>query len=357
MMDSDTSKNKTGSETGDAPFLLNIGLVITYRCPIACPHCILKAGPDRREEMKREDVINWINQAAAYNGRQILSVCFTGGEPFFDVEKLREISAFAASRGMISTVVTNGFWAESRHSAVKILESLPHLKVISVSADQHHLAQMPFARVKNALLAAKDLNLFYTAAVCTENVQDPTYLDICNQLADIIGRERINTVITFPVGRAREMGGAGRYEMTDSPPSGACTVASTATIFPDGRVYACMGPVLDIGESHPLMLGDLKEQSLEEVLDGAELNSILHIIRVWGPARLIDLLKKRGYSGILPNQFVKNSICTLCYTLMSERAVREALVELAQDQTLLETTAYARLFYLNERRMLDLIKK
>jgi organic radical activating enzyme len=349
-------ETKTAQASGDAPFLLNIGFVMTYKCPIACPHCILKAGPHRHEEMSREDILDWLEQASAYNGGQLLSTCFTGGEPFCDIEKLKEVTTFAASHGMISTVVTNGYWAKSRKCATEILRSLPYLRVIAVSADKHHLSQLPFDYIRNALLAAQEQGLFCFANVCTESEDDPEYRRLIQQLEQIIDNEQISTVITFPVGRARQTIRSTAYDITTIPPQGACTAASTPTVFPDGRVTACMGPVIDIHEPHPLLLGNIKIQSVSEVLDSAELNPILHIIRVWGPGYLINLLKEKGYNEKLPDSFLKGSICDLCYTLMADKNIRKALFDLAKDTELVRKTAYARVYYLNERRMAELME-
>jgi MoaA/NifB/PqqE/SkfB family radical SAM enzyme len=356
MMTQQILKREEAEENSDSPFLLNIGFVMTYRCPIACPHCILKAGPHRHEEMAREDILEWLGQASAYNGGQILSACFTGGEPFYDREKLEEASAHAASQGMISTVVTNGFWATSHDRAREILETLPDLKAISVSTDHHHLTQLPFEYVRNALLAAKERGLFYFANVCTENVNDPEYIQVRQWLEQIIGSERITTVITFPVGRAKQTIDTAAYEVTDIPPAGACTTASTPTVFPDGKVTACLGPVIDLCEPHPLLLGNVKEQLLKQILDRAEMNPVLHIIRLWGPVHLMTLLRERGYTGELPEHFVKGSICDLCYALMADSKIREALTDLAMDAELMKKVAYARVYYLNERRMIEMIE-
>jgi len=35
----------------ELPFLSNIGLMLTYHCTTACPHCVVEAGPHRKEEM------------------------------------------------------------------------------------------------------------------------------------------------------------------------------------------------------------------------------------------------------------------------------------------------------------------
>jgi MoaA/NifB/PqqE/SkfB family radical SAM enzyme len=303
--------------------------------------------------MEDVDFFRWAGQAAAYRNGQISTVCFTGGEPFYDIGKLRRMSRFAASLGMVSTVVTNGFWAESSGVAREVLEGLPDIRAVSVSTDEHHLMHIPFARVENALRAARDAGLVYHAAVCTESESDPGYLRLRAELERVIERDRISTVITFPAGRALAKMDSWAYEMADLPPVGACPSASTPAIFPDGRIYACMGPVIDLHGDHLLLLGNLKERPLAKILDEAEQNLVLHIIRVWGPGKLLAFLQERGYGDRLPRRYVKDSICNLCYALMSDPGLCRAMDELARDAGLREKTAYARGFYLRETEMIE----
>jgi hypothetical protein len=285
--------------------------------------------------------------------RRIKTACFTGGEPFYDLARLKELCAFAVSCGLIPTVVTNAFWADSEARALATLRSLPGLRVISISTDQHHLRQIPFERVANALKAANELGWMYNVAVCTEDEHDPDYCALLARLEQFIDREKISTVITFPAGRALKTIGSSKYEMTGEVPLAACRAASTPTVFPDGRVYACIGPVIDLPSRHPLFLGSVREKPLARVLDEAEHNLVLHLLRVWGPSKLMTLLADRGLSARLPTQFVKHSICNLCYALFSNPALCAALMKLSDDTELVEETAYARLYYLNESRMAE----
>ncbi len=336
----------------EAPFLTNIGFLITYRCQIACPHCVVHAGPHRGEEMALEDTTNWIRQASAYAGGHIKAACFTGGEPFYDLPKLKRLCGFAVAHGMVPTVVSNAFWADTEDHAMNALESLP-LQVISISADAHHQSQIPFANVRNALLAAKRLDLIYNVAVCTEDESDPAHQDFIRRLEQIVERDRISTVVTFAAGRALQNARSLRYATDTTPPATACPGAGTPTIFPDGRVYACIGPVIDIGAAHPLLLGNAKTTPLAEMLDAAEIDPVLHILRLWGPARLLTLLEERGHGPLLPKLFVRNSMCNLCHSLMSDLRLCAALSELANDQALVEKIAYGRMYYLHETRMLE----
>jgi MoaA/NifB/PqqE/SkfB family radical SAM enzyme len=340
----------------EAGFLENIGFLITYKCQIACPHCVIGAGPNRKEEMLDAEAQGWIRQAASYRGGQIRTACFTGGEPFYDVEKLRQLALVAAAQGLLPTVVTNAFWATSRETALATLGSIPVLRVIAVSTDSHHLAQIPYDRVENALWAAKKLGLMCNVSVCTEDEKDPAHQRLVERLERIIDREQINSVITFPAGRALKYIDPARYSMTDQRPATACISAHTPVVFPDGRVFACIGPVIDLHTRHPLLLGNLKATPLEHILDNAEMNPVLHILRVWGPATLCEMLEAKGVGDRLPRRFVRNSVCSLCYALMADAGLCIALKDIAQDRELGQKTAYARQYFLKESRMLETMR-
>lgn len=334
-------------------FLANLGFLITYKCQVACPHCVVGAGPHRSEEMNLEECCSWIGQAASYGGGRIKAVCFTGGEPFCDLDRLERMCLEAVASGMVPTAVTNAFWAATPEDAAATLRSLPALRVISVSTDSHHLKQIPFERVRHALEAGEQLGLHCSVSVCTEDLNSPRHAELVERLAQIIAKDKISTVVTFPVGRGAGLLQIGKFQMTDERPAGACSGAHTPVVFPDGRVVACIGPVIDLRGAHPLLLGNLREQPLEEILSAAEINVVLHVIRVWGPGRLCQILEERGFGDKLPRCYVRDSICSLCHAVMANPDLREALAGLAQDLSLLRKTAYARQFYFGETAMVE----
>jgi MoaA/NifB/PqqE/SkfB family radical SAM enzyme len=91
----------------EIPYLENIGIFLTYKCQVACPHCVVQAGPNRTEVMEEERLRDWISQAAEYGGR-MRSINFTGGEPFYDLRLFRAMCRFTVSKGLFPTSVTNG---------------------------------------------------------------------------------------------------------------------------------------------------------------------------------------------------------------------------------------------------------
>lgn len=340
----------------EMPFLGNIGLLLTFKCQVTCPHCIIQAGPHRTEEMNLDDALNWVAQAAQYRGDHVRVLSLTGGEPFYNLENLQRISDYAATHGMYVSAVTNAYWASSVEEAVRVLRQLPTLKMISVSADTYHQVYIPFDRVKNTVAAAQECGRLCTVAVCTENEEDPGYQQILEDVYEVIPPEYVFTSLTFAAGRALKRLDSSRYPLTTEVPISACAAANSPIILPDGRVIACIGPVVDLQSTHPLVLGNLKERELSDILDEAELNPILHAIRVWGPRKLIQLASEAGLSEHLPTQYITNSMCNACYSLMSDPNIVEFLTRLADDSAFARRVAYARIYYLGETRMAELMR-
>ncbi len=337
----------------EMPFLRNIGFVLTYQCQVACPHCIIQAGPHRTEAMTLEDALDWVEKAARYRDGYIKILSLTGGEPFFDIPKLKQISDSAHQQGFIVSAVTNAFWATTPDEAVSILRDLPAINMLAISADEYHQVSIPFERVENAIFAAKTCGIPYNVHVCTENELDEKYRQIIDSLLKVTGVDTINTAVTFPVGRALKRLGVSGYETTPEPPCSACVAASSPIVFPDGRVIACIGAVIDLNSDHPLVLGNLRENTLEEILDRAEINPILHTLRVWGPRKLIAMIQQAGLGEELPATYIKDSVCYACYHLMSSPKIVEFLTGLAQEAEFREKIAYARVYYLQETRMAE----
>lgn len=335
----------------ELPFLKNVGLIMTLRCQVTCPHCIVQAGPHRKEEMRVEDARDWIQQIAHYRDDIIKVIALTGGEPFYNLESLRAISDLAAVSGRLVSVVTNAFWASTPKGALGVLRTLPSIKMISVSTDIYHQIAIPLEWVKNAVDAATACGMAYSVSVCTENEQEPGYLEILRRVQEFAPKELIMTAIALPVGRAQSNLGRDRYDATADVPISACATGSSPAIFPDGRVIGCIGPVIDLPSGHPIYLGNLRETSLHDILDRAQTNTILHALRAWGPRKLIPMIRDAGLGDHLPNWYIRDSVCDACYKLMTDQQVVEYLSQLAEEPDFKRTVAFARAHYLREPEM------
>jgi len=337
----------------ELPFLSNIGFMLTYKCTIACPHCIVEAGPHRKEEMRLDQALAWIEQASSYREGHIKGLALTGGEPFYNLPDLTRLSEYGEALGFTVSVVTNAFWASTRDAALSALSKVPAIQMISVSTDVYHQKSIPFEYIKHAVWAARELGRSYNIAVCTDNEEDQHYRKVVEDLAAIGEADNIRVSITFPVGRAEKHARHFSYRTVPEPTVSACSMASSPVVFPDGRVIACIGPLLTLPPTHPMFLGNLQQEALSDILDRAELNPILHTLRVWGPHKLVALLRQGGFSALLPNEYIDNCICDVCFKLLSDDQIVGALESVLQGHEMRQTLAYARLYYLHETTMAE----
>ena len=67
-------------------------------------------------------------------------------------------------------------------------------------------------------------------------------------------------------------------------------------------MVACIGPLIELTTPHLLLLGDLRRESMGEILERPQSNTILHMIRVGGPYKLVTLIREAGRGGYLPEQ-------------------------------------------------------
>jgi MoaA/NifB/PqqE/SkfB family radical SAM enzyme len=298
--------------------------------------------------MDPAEAMDWIRQIARYRNHHIQVLALTGGEPFYDLDTIEILASYGSANGLFVSAVTNAFWAASEAQACDTLKRVKSIRLLSISTDVYHQRFIPFERVRHAVAAANTHGVACSISICTDNEQDPEYLRILEACSDLVGREAVFTAVTFPVGRALERLSSFHYETTATPPISACSAGGSPIIFPDGRVIACIGPVIDLKVDHPLRLGDLRTQTLEEILDAAEMNSVLHAIRLWGPRKLIEMIEAEGLGQFLPHEFIKGSVCNACYSLMRQSEVRQFLNQLQRDPEFQTKVAYGRVYYLNE---------
>ena len=334
------------------PFLSNVGLLMTYKCQVTCPHCIVQASPYRKEQVHLDEVFGWIKQLRAYRDGWVRILALTGGEPFFDLGLLRSVAKHAQELGLTVTVVTNAYWASSVEKAVGVLSELTAISNVAFSTDVFHQVAIPLEYVRNGAVAATLCRRPYIISVCTASKSDEGYLAIMRQLREFTDDDHIQTAIALPMGRAALELGWSAHETAPEPPRSACT-SSSPLIFPDGRVGACVGPLIELTTPHPLLLGDLRRESLSEIFEHAQANTVLQMIRVWGPHKLVTLIRDAGLGRYLPEKYITSTICQTCYHLLSTPPLVDFLTELGQDPTWQQTTAYGRAYYLEEPEMME----
>ena len=83
------------------------------------------------------------------------------------------------------------------------------------------------------------------------------------------------------------------------------------------------------------------------------MNPVLHAIRVWGPYKLVSLLRENGWEALLPKEYIRDCICDVCYKLLSDERIVSALTDFLQDEQTRRAIAYGRVYYLKEATMAE----
>lgn len=115
-----------------------LAIMITNKCNFYCDHCSVCAGPDVNDTLSDELIKKAIDQA--YYIPSIRVVAFTGGEVTLYPEKLKMAIAYAHSKGFITRIVTNAWWANTQETAQKWCIELVNcgLDEINISYDDFH---------------------------------------------------------------------------------------------------------------------------------------------------------------------------------------------------------------------------
>ncbi len=298
--------------------------------------------------MKLEEALDWILQVSSYRNNYILSLGLTGGEPFYDLDRLEIISTHARRLGLFVTTVTNAFWAPTKERALEVMQRMKGIQLISLSTDADHLKLIPIDNIKNAAWAARETGHLYDLAICTASKTDPSFLQLVEDLRASGEEEHIKVTITAPVGRAQNLKEHLNFATESLPAGGGCDLASSPLVFPNGKVIGCTGAFVALPPTHPMVLGDLRQESLETILDRSESNPYVHAMRLWGPYGLYAILKEHGFGNLLPKEYIKDCPCDACFKLFTNRQIVKALDAFMCDDEMLKLIACGRAVYLDE---------
>jgi hypothetical protein len=280
-----------------------------------------------------------------------LSLGLTGGEPFYDLDRLDTISKYARQLGLFVTTVTNAFWASTRERALEVLQRMQGIQLISLSTDVHHLKLIPLENIKNAAWAARQTGHLYDLAICTDSMVDPLFLQLMEDLRASGEGEHIKSTVTAPIGRAQNQMEHMNFTMEGEPTQGGCDLASSPLVFTSGKVIGCTGAFVALPPTHPMVLGDLRQDSLETILNRAEDNPYVHALRLWGPNGFAKILQEHGFGHLLPREYIKDCQCDACFKLFTDRRIVKALDVIMWDTEMLKLIACGRAAYFDEPMM------
>ncbi len=286
-------------------------------------------------------------------------VVFSGGESTLLGEDLNRALRKCRAHGVISRLVTNAFWATSVDAALVKLRELraAGLDELNISTDDYHLPYVSLQKVKNAYLAATQVD-FQSVVICNAYGPDswltPERLNAefgggadlklrfdANGQSVYHERKQGETMVLLSNGvtmqLGRGVGGVDDSEVLQNGPNGGwdalyklseeiggCPWAiRSAAISPKGNLLACCGTEVD---GNPILdYGSIKEHTLEELLDIADNDLITNMISVLGPVKLKQLLEQIAPDEIEFPRKSYRGYCEVCEDLIKIEKNRQAL--------------------------------
>lgn len=285
-------------------------LVYTLKCNLSCEICCFSCSPKRNEKMELQDALNYVAQAKK-EGMRILGI--TGGEPFLYEDEILALSEYATEIGLMVTITTNCFWASTYEKTLEMINKLKKSGVnhMKISCDEFHNKNIPYENIKNVLKAAREAD--FRIVVGSTIIKDSYKLsDIIKKLGDSAHGFNLSGYDCYPVGKAKECFDENKFNYNPKIPEG-CPEKGCITIMPDGKTYPCGSMCGMIKER---LIGSIKEESLNHLIEKAESNKHNQFITYYGIKYYYDYIKENKLDIDIENKFV--GACDACYKLFTK---------------------------------------
>lgn len=313
--------------------LNTLTLLPTYRCTAACKNCCFGSNPLIRTRVPTERLLSYIDQAAAIPSMKVVVV--SGGECFLLGKDLEKLIARASNHGLVTRVVTNGYWARSLERALHKLGRLRDrgLAEFNISSGDEHAGYVSVNTVTNAIVASLRLGL---RTVLVVEVQLDSRLTKERFLAHPLLRQELQN----PESRNRFVlinnlwmeNFEGEVQQDDSffvssrnieSRKGCTSVLGTVAITPEEKLGMCCG--LTREQIPELNAGSLLKHALLDLWQQAAQDFMKMWLFVEGPERILSWAAQHNpqieWEGMYGHR------CDACRALYQDSLVRETIRE------------------------------
>ncbi len=312
--------------------LKSICFFTTYQCNAKCDYC--ECGPEVSLSLDKKDVIDLIDEAFSLG--TIKQVIFTGGEPLLLGDDLFECIEYSHKKGLLTRVVTNGFWAKTKRNAVEIVCRLikSGLTEINISVDDLHQEWIPLDSVKNAFWACYDNKLncliahkhYRNSKITKKFIENYFGIKLINFKEKKKYKEEqhlrlISTGVIVPVGREPKRQAEERNFYYGLYTDNCDSILQDIIIGADKKMLACCGIVTkNIPE---LILGDMNQDTLINSIIRADQDLLLNWLALEGPYSIAEFIKKKAPDIQFKDNYVNK--CDLCNDIFTRSDAREIL--------------------------------
>lgn len=304
-------------------FPTSLTVIPTYRCTAACEQCCFESSPKRRGRLTLETIKARISEAHA-TFPALRLVVFSGGEVLLLKRDLFAAVAHAHSFGLMTRIVTNGYWGRSASRARSVVGELRDagLAEINFSTGLDHQRWVPMDSVVQAADAAAAAGLI-TLVTVEQDARDSRCM------SDLLADDRIKRLLREPNFRLQanswmpfHADAEPRETLVDRRDlqSGCSQVFNNLVVTPYDQFAGCCG--LTFEHIPEMKLGQLGESSMAAMYEDQLSDFLKAWIHVDGPHRIMTRLFGTEAEEALQEV---NHICQACVIMHQHPGVRAAL--------------------------------
>jgi len=271
------------------------------RCNIRCAHCVATEELPADRKMDHDQAKEIIVEMAQAG---VGGISFSAGEPFLYFNEIAELVKLCRKIGIYTRMVTNCYWAKTAGSSDRLVAELKEngLNQLRLSYSRWHQESVNRSNVLNAARICQKIGLNYFISFVTDFSKEDD------------SREQFlrNHGLTFfpePViyaGRAESF--KPRRILTDYQ-ANSCSMNPYLT--PDLDMYACCDAGTHFPETNFFYLGNLSDNTMEQLFAKSETDRLHHLIRTMGITNIAS------YAGMKAREIITYSKCELCRKLFN----------------------------------------
>ncbi len=319
--------------------LSTLTVIPTYQCTAACQDCCFGCNPSISHRVDQGRLLSHISEIAELPSMRM--VCFSGGEVFLLGKDLVELVQHSHDLGLLTRIVTNGYWATSEKAAqIKLKELVAAgLNEINFSTGKNHTEWVPVERVLIGLNESVKLGL--TAALMIESIADSDLsTDSIRQGAIDMGMTELNqaidsgqiTVVESPwmpfEEEAQEIPQEIKLNRKNLSFFGPCqSIFRTLVLPPSEKLGICCGLPR---EEIPYLSVDQKDKGLE----GALKDSLNDLLKIWifteGPEHMLAYAGEMDPSLDWEDRYTHP--CDTCRRVLNDPQVVRALSKVSTEK-------------------------
>jgi len=157
----------------------SLTILPTYKCTAACKHCCFGSNPNLEGMIELDHILSYISQASQLGIGQVV---FSGGEAFLMGKNLHKALQHAKKLGLVTRLVSNGFWATSEKQAWRIISELKKsgLTELNLSTGDFHQEFVALKNIINGTIASLRLSLPITIMIESRDERKFTLKNLIN---------------------------------------------------------------------------------------------------------------------------------------------------------------------------------